>query len=243
MPSYDVALVYAGPDLPIVDYIAQALKRSGLRVWFDRLLKPDEVFSAEMVVRVFSNSRFVVPLMSMHAERSSWVNAELQLAFRMDARVLPCIIGEVGYERQMDAAVLQKLHSLSFFDLRSGGENISDERLRKLADLLLRDEPSATSHEPMRRASGARLIWPTLALLAAGVLFASLRGGASSPTTRDVDLRPSLALAAGTLVSLGAFICVVAVLLWGLRNLLETLAARRVWRRIRSTLSGPTDSR
>lgn len=241
MLLYDAALLYAGPDLPIVDHIARELRRNGIRLWFDRLIKPEESFSIEKIKEVFSQSRFVVPLLSQHAERSAWVNAELELAFKMQAQVLPCVIGELVNE---SAAVMQRLRRLPFLDLRAGKDKISDKRLQELADLLLEREAFSEALAALRarKTSIVWFLWPVLALLMAGFLFAGLRSGGPGPATRAADLVASVALAANVFVSLGGVICVVAVLLWGLRHLLETVAARRAWWQLRLTLGDPPDT-
>src|SRR6185295_4507193 len=119
MASYDATVLYSAVDKELVDVIVRQLRAFGLSLWWDEDLTASQMFSMTQMEEVFNPSRHVVALLSRHAQNSSWVKQELNLAISLHKRVVPCVIGDLS-ERPIDVigGVAEELLTRQFLDLR-----------------------------------------------------------------------------------------------------------------------------
>ncbi len=82
--EYDVFLSYSSKDKPTVQELAERLKQSGLRVWFDNWgINPGDLIPLA-IEQGLERSRTLVLVMSKNAFTSEWMTLERQTAFFRD---------------------------------------------------------------------------------------------------------------------------------------------------------------
>lgn len=112
--EYDVTLSFAGEDRDFVDCVAGLLKKSGLKVFYDRY-EQISLWGKDLYTHlddVYTNkARFCVMFISSHYAKKLWTNHEMKsaqaraftnseeyiLPFRLDDTVIPGIRQTVGY--------------------------------------------------------------------------------------------------------------------------------------------------
>src|SRR5438105_11735312 len=96
-PRRQVFLSYAQADKDIADRVADALRRAGLRVWFDawELAQGDSI--ADRIDQAVRSSDLLVVLLSPRSVESKWVQTELSAALARELKdraitVIPALI-------------------------------------------------------------------------------------------------------------------------------------------------------
>jgi hypothetical protein len=101
----DVFISYAREDKPCAALIAQTLKREGLSVWWDRNIRPGEVYDLA-IGEALDSAKCVVVLWSKQSVASDWVKDEAEDGNRRGVLV-PASIEEVrvplGFRRLQTA--------------------------------------------------------------------------------------------------------------------------------------------
>src|ERR1700730_3145644 len=86
--AYDAFVSYRDSDSPRVNSLVDALKRAGLRVYWDKMLRPGEVW-AHVLEQAIVDSRFTLLCVSPAAVTSSFVEAELK---KSDGKIIPLFL-------------------------------------------------------------------------------------------------------------------------------------------------------
>jgi hypothetical protein len=98
--EYDVAVSFAGPDRKVVEEVVEALKASGISVWYDAD-KAAELWGedlSEILAEVYSSkARYVMVFLSKDYTERDWTTFELEVArkasrSRKTAYVLPVVL-------------------------------------------------------------------------------------------------------------------------------------------------------
>jgi len=121
-----VFLSYAREDSAVVEQVADGLAATGIRVWFDRMIKPGMDWMHE-IERELSAADFVAFFISPHSVGRGWAKQEVQIALHRQvsgeggAVILPVILE--------DADVPPLLRQFQWIDLRTGNVEIGVHQL------------------------------------------------------------------------------------------------------------------
>jgi hypothetical protein len=90
----DIFLSYAREDLPRVKPIVDALKARGWSVWWDRTIKPGQIFE-RVIEAALEEARCVVVFWSRNSVRSEWV-ADEACEGRDKEKLIPALLDDVS---------------------------------------------------------------------------------------------------------------------------------------------------
>lgn len=156
MPEkFDVALSFAAEDRQVASNIAEALKKRGLRVFFDEFAESGlwgkDLY--EHLRMIYEESRVCVIVLSEHYERSNWAQLELRnlsahSAARDSFSLLPVRIG--------DTPVPSPLKHLDIVDYSDSSLQQIVETVEKRLEVMPRAEDRAPleQYHVIRRDSG-----------------------------------------------------------------------------------------
>ena len=127
-PRRQVFLSYAQADKDIADRVADALRRAGLRVWFDawELAQGDSI--ADRIDQAVRSSDLLVVLLSPRSVESKWVQTELSAALARELKdraitVIPALIEDCAIPLSLaDRVYLDLRH-----DLAGGVQRLVDQ--------------------------------------------------------------------------------------------------------------------
>ena len=115
--SQHIFICYDPADTGVMQRIRDNLQRVGLKIWAGDTIEPGSDQWRKQVPNAIRNAAVVVVLMSPAANRSEWVEREIDLAKSVGVEILPLmVIGEVHQ------ALLPALAEMEYIDLRDDYE-------------------------------------------------------------------------------------------------------------------------
>jgi hypothetical protein len=147
LPEYDVTLSFAGEDRDYVDQVTSALKKMGLRVFYDKdeavTLWGEDLYTQFEDV-YFRRSKYVVVFLSKHYKNKLWASHELKnaqaraflekrayiLPARFDDTEIPGILPTVGYI-DLNGLSPKKLAEMVRQKLESSGPSATTQEAQK----------------------------------------------------------------------------------------------------------------
>jgi hypothetical protein len=115
--SQHIFICYDPADNAVMQRIRDNLQRVGLKIWAGDAIEPGSDQWRKQVPNAIRNAAVVVVLMSPAANRSEWVERELDLAKSVGVEILPLMVsGEVHQ------ALLPALAEMEYIDLRADYE-------------------------------------------------------------------------------------------------------------------------
>jgi hypothetical protein len=115
--SQHIFICYDPADTAVMQRIRDNLQRVGLKIWAGDAIEPGSDQWRKQVPNAVRNAAVVVVLMSPAANRSEWVERELDLAKSVGVEILPLMVsGEVHQ------ALLPALAEMEYIDLRADYE-------------------------------------------------------------------------------------------------------------------------
>ena len=88
----DIFLSYAREDLPRVKPVVDALEKRGWSVWWDRTIRPGQIFE-RVIEAALANARCLVVLWSRDSVQSNWVRKEAAEGERREI-LIPALLDE-----------------------------------------------------------------------------------------------------------------------------------------------------
>jgi hypothetical protein len=244
IPAFDVALIYAREDEKIASELAKVLRESDLSVFIEdepswRSPSPEDPFFLNL-----SRSRIVILLLSKAAAPSWRFRRAADVAFDIvESRVVLCMVGqasEVLSAFQDDPWFRDRLYGHLWTQLTSSQGRFDRARAIDFArTLLLRRPPDLLDRSRDWYSSKARysIASPWLTYLSVA-MFSALAGlYLFRPEAKlRITLPPAIFL-----VRAGVALCVIGFGLTIIRQMVELVAAQRIYRAIRrATSSGAT---
>jgi hypothetical protein len=115
--SQHIFICYDPADTVVMQRIRDNLQRVGLKIWAGDAIEPGSDQWRKQVPNAVRNAAVVVVLMSPAANRSEWVEREIDLAKSVGVEILPLMVsGEVHQ------ALLPALAEMEYIDLRADYE-------------------------------------------------------------------------------------------------------------------------
>ena len=136
--QFDVFLSNAHRDSSVAAALAKALKKKGLRVWYDQ----EQVRLGDSFLRdieyALEHSHCFLLLISPHYSRSQWSNFEMGVALsraREGHRIVPVFIGDID-----SLALPPYVRHFQGFHVKDAKDFCADEMASKIAEVLKQDE-------------------------------------------------------------------------------------------------------
>ena len=125
-----IFISYSHQERQLCEHIASCFPEESFSVWFDRGLRPGEVYR-KRIAQVIKDTDYFLILISPASVCSEWVLDELEYAKKLHKRILPIWAAETELPMDLDM-ILQRYHSL-FWYLRASDEQFRASLLQVFA--------------------------------------------------------------------------------------------------------------